>query len=198
MAFALAPDQENAYPSLITALCARDAYTRGHCDRVCALELEVGRAADLSAPSLDDLRIASQLHDVGKIGVRDTVLSKPGKLTPDEREEIKAHSVIGERIISETFLTNRDEVASIVRHHHEAFDGSGYPDGLAGADIPLSSRILSIIDAYDALTTSRPYRMAKSHLETMNILKHEVDTKFDPNIFLLFTKVIKASSARAS
>jgi HD-GYP domain-containing protein (c-di-GMP phosphodiesterase class II) len=160
--------------------------------------MEVGRAADLSAPSLDDLRIASQLHDVGKIGVRDTVLSKPGKLTPDEREEIKAHSVIGERIISETFLTNRDEVASIVRHHHEAFDGSGYPDGLAGADIPLSSRILSIIDAYDALTTSRPYRMAKSHLETMNILKHEVDTKFDPNIFLLFTKVIKASSARAS
>ncbi|MDW1968183.1 HD domain-containing protein [Vibrio sp. Vb0587] len=130
MAFALAPDQENAYPSLITALCARDAYTRGHCDRVCALALEVGRAADLSAPSLDDLRIASQLHDVGKIGVRDTVLSKPGKLTPDEREEIKAHSVIGERIISETFLTNRDEVASIVRHHHEAFDGSGYPDWL--------------------------------------------------------------------
>lgn len=192
------PDQELAYPSLITALCERDAYTRGHCDRVCTLALEMGHAAALSASSLEALRIASQLHDVGKIGVRDDVLLKPGKLTPGEWEEMKAHSVFGERIVKDTFLSNGIEVASIVRHHHEAFDGSGYPDGLAGTRIPLSCRILLVIDAYDAMTTGRAYHKPRSHGETMDILDHEVGTKLDPDIFLLFSEIIETSSARAS
>ncbi len=198
MTSTITPDQEHSYPSLITALCVRDAYTRGHCDRVCALALEMGHAATLGASSLEALRIASQLHDVGKIGVRDDVLLKPGKLTPDEWEEVKAHSVFGERIVKDTFLSNGVEVASIVRHHHEAFDGSGYPDGLVGTKIPRSCRILLIIDAYDAITTGRTYHKARSHREAMDILTNEVGTKLDPDIFSLFSKVIETSSTRTS
>ncbi|WP_426690660.1 HD-GYP domain-containing protein [Rhodanobacter ginsengiterrae] len=198
MASDIAPDQEKAYPSLITALCERDAYTRGHCDRVCMLALEMGHAVALSAASLEALRIASQLHDVGKIGVRDDVLLKHGRLTPAEWEEMKAHSVLGERIIRDTFLSNGLEVASIVRHHHEAFDGTGYPDGLARDEIPQSCRMLLIIDAYDAMTTGRPYHKARSHGEAMDILKNETGQKLDPEIFLLFSEVIERSSARAA
>lgn len=191
MAVNSVPDEETSYPSLITALCERDAYTRGHCDRVCSLTLAVGRAAGLSATSLEALRIASQLHDIGKIGVRDDVLLKPGKLTSDEWEEMKAHSILGERIINETFLSNRDEVASIVRHHHEAFDGSGYPDGLVGERIPESCRVLLIVDAYDAMTTGRPYHKARSHQEAIDILSGEVGTKLDPAIFAQFLHVVE-------
>ena len=198
MASTISPDNGNGYASLVTALCERDAYTRGHCDRVCLLALEMGRAVALSASSLDALRVASQLHDVGKIGVRDGVLLKPGKLTPEEWEDMKAHSVIGERIVRDTFLPNRAEVATLVRHHHEAFDGSGYPDKLAGADIPEGCRILSVIDAYDAMTTGRPYHKGRSHREAMDTMEREVGTKFDPDIFSLFIKVIGGSAARAS
>ena len=198
MTSTITPDQENAYPSLITALCERDAYTRGHCDRVCGLAMEMAHAAEFTASSVEAMRIASQLHDVGKIGVRDNVLLKPGKLTPEEWEEMKAHSVFGERIVKDTFLSNGVEVASIVRHHHEAFDGSGYPDGLVGAEIPLSCRILLIIDAYDAMTMGRPYHKARSHQEAMNILAGEAGTKLDPEIFSLFSNVIETSQARAS
>lgn len=191
-------DQEHAYPSLITALCVRDAYTRSHCDRVRVLSIEMGLAVNLSGSSLEALRIASQLHDVGKIGVRDDVLLKPGKLTPEEWEEMKSHSVLGERIIKSTFLSNGAEVGSIVRHHHEAFDGSGYPDGLAGTQIPESCRILVIVDAYDAMTTSRPYHKARSHREAMDILAGEVGTRLDPEMFSLFSRVIEKSSGRAT
>lgn len=184
------PDEEASYPSLITALCERDAYTREHCDRVCSLALEVGRAAGLGAKSLKALRIASQLHDIGKIGVRDEVLLKPGKLTPGEWDEMKAHSILGERIINETFLSNKDEVALIVRHHHEAFDGSGYPDGLVGERIPEACRVLLLVDAYDAMTTGRPYHRPRSHHEALDILGSEAGTKLDPGILALFLRIV--------
>jgi len=192
------PDQECAYPSLITALCERDPYTRGHCDRVCGLALELANALSLHEKDLEALRIASQLHDIGKIGIRDDILLKPGKLTLNEWEQIKAHSIYGERIIKDTFLSNKDRVALIVRHHHEAFDGSGYPDGLAGNEIPLCSRILLIVDAYDAITTRRSYHDALTHSEAMAILAKEVGTKLDPEIFVVFSKVIATSSARTA
>lgn len=192
------PDQKNAYPSLITALCERDAYTRGHCDRVRDLALEVGYAIALPSDDIEVLRIASQLHDIGKIGIRDDVLLKPGKLSPSEWEIMKAHSVYGERIIKDTFLSNKIAVALIVRHHHEAFDGSGYPDGLVDSQIPLGCKILSIIDSYDAMTTGRPYHRARSHNETMDILETEVGEKLDPEIFSVFSKTIQTSSLRSA
>lgn len=191
------PDQKGAYPSLMTALCERDAYTRGHCDRVCTLAMEMGQALGLSAEDLDVLRIASQLHDVGKIGVRDAVFLKPGKLTPDEWEEMKAHSVYGERIVQSTFLSNRAAVALIVRHHHESFDGSGYPDGVAGNDIPKICRILLVVDSYDAMTTVRPHRKARSHGDAMDILAEEAGRKLDPEVVAAFSKVIASSTLRS-
>ena len=189
-------DQENAYPSLLTALDERDFYTKGHCDRVQKLALEMGAAVGLRAPDMETLRIASLLHDVGKIGVRDAVLLKPGKFTPDEWEEMKAHSIYGERIINSTFLSNRDAVAKVVRHHHEAFNGSGYPDGLAGNEIPLICRILLVIDSYDAMTTGRAYHKARAHSEAMEILSNESGTKLDPELFSIFSTVIEMSTAR--
>lgn len=191
MDFDTGPDQRDACPSLVTALCVRDLYTRDHCDRVCKLAMSMGRAISLEAHSFESLCIASQLHDIGKIGVRDDVLLKPGRLTEDEWEEMKEHSVHGERIIKDTFLSNGAEVAGIVRHHHEAFDGSGYPDGLAGNSIPQNCRILLIIDAYDAMTTGRPYRKARTHREAMNILTGEAGTKLDPDLFSVFSRIIE-------
>jgi HD-GYP domain-containing protein (c-di-GMP phosphodiesterase class II) len=198
MTTATPPDQEKAYPSLITALCERDSYTRGHCDRVHALALTMGRAVGLHKADMEALRIASQLHDVGKIGVRDDVLLKPGRLTPDEWEEMKAHSVLGERIVRDTFLSNGAEVAALVRHHHESFDGSGYPDGLAGSDIPQGCRILLVIDAYDAMTTGRPYHKARTHGEAIAILEQESGTKLDPGMLAVFLNVIGRPSISSS
>ena len=191
-------DAPNLYQSLLTALCERDEYTRGHCERAGVLALEMGHALSLPANNLESLRIASQLHDIGKIGVRDDVLLKRGRLTADEWEQMKMHSIYGERIIRDTVLPNRIEVALIVRHHHEAFDGSGYPDGLAGHAVPLSCRILLVIDSYDAMTTTRPYRTARSHDEAMEILRGEVGAKVDPRIFGAFAEVIASSPVRAS
>lgn len=186
-------DHEKICRSLVGALCARDAYTRSHCDRVCALAVKLGNALDLRARDLETLRVASQLHDIGKIQIRDEVLLKPGRLTPEEWEEIKAHSIYGERIINESFLPNRAEVAPIVRHHHEALDGSGYPNGLSGDEISLSCRILSIVDKYDAMTSRRVYRHALSHSQAMAILQEETRTKLDPRIFAAFSTFIASS-----
>lgn len=190
-----AQDQQGAYPSLVTALCERDAYTRDHCDRVSRIALEIGRTVGLQDRDAEALRIASQLHDVGKIGIRDDILLKPGRLTPEEWEEMKTHSTRGERIINDTYLSNRAEVASIVRHHHEAFDGAGYPDGLVGSDIPISCRIILVTDSYDAMTTGRPYHKARSHDDTMSILAQEAGTKLDPNIFAIFSTVISKGAS---
>lgn len=110
---------------------------------------------------------------------------------------MKAHAVHGERIIANTFLSNKAEVASIVRHHHEAFNGSGYPDGLARENIPLSSRIILIVDSYDAMTTTRPYRKALTHNQAMDILAEETGTKVDPQIFTVFSEVIENSLVRS-
>lgn len=196
MATAAPPDQQGAYPSLLTALCARDTYTRGHCDRVCTLALALGRAFDLAEHELDALRLASQLHDIGKIGVRDDVLFKRGRLDAAQWEEMKAHSIHGERIVNQTFLSNRAEVAAMVRHHHEAFDGSGYPDGLVQAAIPRCSRILLVVDAYDAMTSGRPYRTPRSHAEAVGIIVGEAGTRLDPVVVAAFTDLARSPQWR--
>ena len=196
MSAPLMMDQQQAYPSLITALCERNAYTRVHCDRVCILATALGNALRLRPRDLEALRIASQLHDISKIGIRDEVLLKPGRLTPEEWEEVKTHSIRGERIVNETFLTNRTDVAAIVRHHHESRDGSGYPDGLSGDEIPQSCRILSIVDKYDAMTSVRVYRNPMSHGEAMAVLHEESISKIDPMIFSAFAIVMSRNDLR--
>ena len=149
---------ESVILSLALTVEARDPYTRGHCQRLAAYSLLIGERIGASDEQLSALHRGGYLHDVGKIGVPDAVLFKPSGLTPDEYEVLKRHTVIGDRLCGD--LRALSLVRPIVRHHHERLDGSGYPDGLKGDAVPLLAQIISIVDEYDAITTSRPYRQA--------------------------------------
>jgi putative two-component system response regulator len=151
---------ESVILSLALTVEARDAYTEGHCERLARYAIGTGEALRLPEADLAALYRGGYLHDVGKIGVPDSVLQKPAKLTPVESELMRRHPLIGERLCGN--LRSLGPVRSIVRHHHERFDGSGYPDGLSGNDVPLLAQIVSIVDAYDAITSTRPYHAAAS------------------------------------
>jgi putative two-component system response regulator len=144
--------------SLALTIEARDSYTQGHCDRLAEYCVTLGQHVGLSPEELASLRRGAYLHDIGKIGVPDALLLKPSALTPTEFEVMKSHTLIGDRLCGE--LRSLRIVRLIVRHHHELFDGSGYPDGLKGEEIPLLAQIVGIADLYDAMTTDRPYRRA--------------------------------------
>jgi putative two-component system response regulator len=146
--------------SLARIIEARDPYTGGHCDRLSVYASALGKRLGLNDAQLVALRRGGILHDVGKIAVPDSVLLKPGPLNPAERALMESHPVIGEQLCRGLRLL--DDVCPIVRHHHERYDGSGYPDGLSGDRIPLLAQILSVVDTYDAVTTDRPYRAAAS------------------------------------
>jgi putative two-component system response regulator len=159
--------------SLALTIQARDAYTRGHCERAANLAVQLGVKLGLSSEQVEALRIAGIVHDVGKVAVPDSVLFKAGPLTPQEITIIRRHPVEGERICSP--LKSLRRVLPIIRHHHERMDGSGYPDGLRGDAIPLTARILQIVDIYDALTTDRPYREAFSADHALATLYSEAE-----------------------
>lgn len=137
---------------------ARDPYTEGHCERLAQYAVALGMALDLEQPDLDALYRGAFLHDVGKIAIPDRILLSHGKLTPEEYAEMKRHPVIGDELCAT--LRSLERVRPIVRHHHERLDGGGYPDGLAGNDVPLLAQIVRVVDVFDALTTDRPYRQA--------------------------------------
>ena len=149
---------ESVILSLALTVEARDPYTEGHCQRLAAYAKALGAQLHLHDDELASLERGGYLHDVGKIGVPDAVLQKPSRLTNEEYETMKQHTVIGERLCGE--LRSLETVRQIVRHHHERRDGSGYPDHLRGDDIPLLAQIVGIVDTYDAITTTRPYRAA--------------------------------------
>ncbi len=149
---------ESVIFSLAVTIEARDPYTQGHCQRLARYAVALGTDRDLPEEDLAALYRGGLLHDVGKVSVADAILRKPGPLTADEFEAMKAHTVIGESICGE--LRSLRLVRPIVRHHHERLDGTGYPDGLKGAQIPLLAQIVGLVDVYDALTTDRPYRKA--------------------------------------
>lgn len=132
-----------------------------------ALSEAIGVRLGMSEPQLAILRISATFHDIGKIGVPDQILRKPGRLDETETAVMQRHSVIGEDIVISTEIEGAAEAAIIIRHHHERYDGAGYPDGLAGKDIPLCSRIIGIADSYDAMSTTRAYHPTKSHSEIM-------------------------------
>ncbi len=168
--------------ALSFALRQRDANTGAHSDRTHALALELGRAAALSSSALGTLGLAAQLHDVGKIGIPDAVLLKPGRLEPDEFEIMKTHPQRGHDLLASIPDEALAEVAQIVLHHHEHFAGTGYPGRLKGEAIPVLSRIIAIADSYDAMATDRPYHRAKPHSEIMRILFEENSDKYDPHL----------------
>jgi HD-GYP domain-containing protein (c-di-GMP phosphodiesterase class II) len=184
--------------AVIRALRERDENTSEHCGRTCALSVEAGRVCGLSQAELNILKLAAVLHDVGKIGVPDRVLLKPGRLNDEELHLMRTHSRRGHDIL----LAIPDEqiaaVAKVVLHHHEAIDGRGYPDGLAGEAIPALSRIVSVVDSYDAMATVRPYHKPRSHAEIMAMLRAEEGRKYDAYIVAAFGKVIDRSPYKAA
>jgi len=179
--------------ALAVALTERDLNTRLHSDRVVAIAQAIGKRCGLTSVELALLEVGASFHDIGKIGVPDHVLLKPAKLEQDEWQRMKAHSEIGERILRAIDLPGIDQVATAVRHHHEHFNGGGYPDGLAGQVIPLISRIIAVADSYDAMAVTRAYHCPRSHSEIMDILDAESGTKLDPDIFKYFTVLIETN-----
>jgi putative two-component system response regulator len=165
---------ENAETVLFTlalSVEAKDPYTNGHCDRLARYSVALGRELNLAPEYLKALHRGGILHDVGKIGIPDSILLKPGPLTREERAIMQTHPVIGERICGP--LKSLRLVLPIIRHHHERWDGTGYPDGLAGEDIPATARILQVVDLFDAFTTQRPYKPAYSLEQSFALMLEE-------------------------
>jgi putative two-component system response regulator len=173
--------------SLAHALEAKDPYTRGHSARVASYADAIARTLDLDAATLEDLRIGAELHDVGKIGVREAVLHKPARLSNDEYLHIMEHTVIGEKILT-PLLRDRPRVLQIVRSHHERLDGTGLPDGLKGDAVPLVARIASVADAFDAMTTGRPYVAPRPPGAALEELHREAGRQFDREAVAAFER----------
>jgi HD-GYP domain-containing protein (c-di-GMP phosphodiesterase class II) len=166
--------------SLTAAIDAKDSYTFGHSERVARVAVELGRELGLQYEELSDIYLAGLLHDIGKIGIRDAVLTKREPLTPDESEHIKQHVMIGYKILAD--LRPIRNLLPGVLHHHERYDGKGYPDGLAGEAIPLLARIIAVADGYDAMSTARPYRAAIPTAKVESILTSGAGTQWDKRV----------------
>ncbi len=188
---------ERIAQALSVALGQRDTSTFMHSERVITLAVELGTHLGLGSDELILLTHGARFHDIGKIGIPDNILNKPAAFEKSDRDCMKAHPLIGERIIRALDTEHSHEVARVVRHHHENFDGSGYPDGLAGNDIPLHSRIIALTDNYDAMAVARPYHKARSHREVMDILHSECGIKHDPDLLRVFCTIIEKSPAKA-
>ena len=163
---------------LVAALEARDRYTEGHSLRVADMSVEIATAMGFCGTALADIHIAAHLHDIGKIGIPDRVLYKAGRLLPEEYAQIKEHPSIGFAILSRS--KSLLAIARIVLHHHERWDGGGYPDGLCGQAIPIGSRIIAVADTIDAITSNRPYRQALSPADAMQEIRRGAGTQFSP------------------
>src|ERR1700685_1802068 len=176
--------------TLARSIQGKDPYTHGHCERLSEGSTRLGAHLGLAEDEVTALRRAGVVHDIGKVAVPDAILLKPGKLTEDEWKLMREHSVVGERICAP--LKSFRLVLPIIRHHHEKLDGSGYPDGLRGDAIPMTARILQIVDVYDALTTERPYKRAFSIADAFQTMREEVDKGWwDRHIFDQFEQLIK-------
>jgi putative two-component system response regulator len=180
---------ESVLFSLARSIESKDPYTHGHCERLAEESVRLAERVGLPEEQITALRRAGVVHDIGKVAVPDAILLKPSRLTEDEWKIVREHPVIGERICAP--LKSFRLVLPIIRHHHEKWNGSGYPDGLSGDAIPIGARILQIVDVFDALTTERPYKKAFSAAEALQTMKEEVARGWwDPNIFGQFEHLI--------
>ncbi len=175
--------------ALIAALDARDSYTAGHSSRVAELSLQIAEHLHLPPQKREALEYAAVLHDVGKLGIQDSILTKQGELSEDEHSLVCEHPEIGYKILGEVdFL---QEAAQIVLAHHERMDGSGYPEGKKGEEIPIEARIVGAADVFDALTSDRPYRRAYSAEEALKIMENEEKGSFDPEVLQILRKIVE-------
>lgn len=181
--------QQRIEEILVDTIELRDPYTKGHSANVTHYSLEIGKALGLTSNQLEKLEKAALFHDIGKIVTPDKILLKPTKLTEEEYEVIKLHPTVGYLILKE--IKRFEEVATAVKHHHERWDGSGYPDGLKGEEIPLLSRIIAVADVFDALTSDRPYRKGLTADEALKIIMKERE-KYDPKVLEVAEKVLKS------
>jgi len=180
--------------ALTKALAARDFITEGHAERLQHLVTDLARSLGVPEYNIGDLRLLAQFHDIGKVGVSDSILFKPGIFTPGERLEMQRHCAIGHRIA----LSAPDmvHIADWILKHHEWWNGEGYPQGLKEEEIPLECRILAIADAYDAMTNDRPYRKAISHEEAVAELRRNSGIQFDPQLVQEFIQMLENRKAK--
>jgi putative nucleotidyltransferase with HDIG domain len=174
--------------ALINALEAKDPYLRGHSARVADLSATVASQYGLSDEEVEQVRVAGRLHDIGKIGTREAVMEKQGPLTPEEYEHIKQHVIIGYQIL--TPLSHLGSIIGAVRHHHERWDGTGYPEGLRGEEIPIGARVIGAAEVYDALTSSRPYQEKLTPEQAVERMNQLSGTVLDPKVFGALSQVV--------
>lgn len=184
--------------ALSVALGYRDSLTLLHSERVLGISEEIGAGCGLSDNELSILKISASFHDVGKIGISDPILLKSTKFDEADWERMKQHSEIGERIMAATELNGSQQASLVIRHHHEYYNGKGYPDSLSGENISICSRIISIADSYDAMAVTRSYHNAKTHKQIMAILHKETAEKHDPELMRIFCKVIEHSKFKTT
>jgi HD-GYP domain-containing protein (c-di-GMP phosphodiesterase class II) len=176
--------------TMLSTLDARDPYTAGHSERVGLYTRRLARALGWSETDQERALFAGWVHDIGKIGIRDTYLHKAGKLEPEERRAVEEHTIIGERIL-QSATRGFEEIMPAVRHHHERWDGQGYPDGLFKSDIPLLARMVGISDAFDAMTTTRLYAPRRNQIEAFAALEREAGKQFDPELIPVFINALQ-------
>jgi len=180
-------DAESILVSIAKLVEARDAYTEEHVERVARTALRLGEGVGVSGGDLDALRRGALLHDIGKVGISEMILNKPGPLTDEERAEMQRHVLIGEEVCRP--LRTLRGALPIIRHHHERWDGRGYPDGLAGEDIPLLARIVAVADVFDALASDRPYRPAWPEEKARAYIREQAGQQFDPQVVEVFVEL---------
>lgn len=189
---------KNAYLDTLRALSkvieSRDLYTKRHSELVAKYAVEIANELGLSTEEIEVMEQTALLHDIGKIGIKDTILNKPGKLNAEEWEEVKKHPLIGEELIRPFKLLHIEQ--TMIRHHHERFDGAGYPDKLKGEEIPIYARILAVADSFEAMVSDRPYRSKLSLEEAKKELERCKGTQFDPKVVEAFLRVLETKATK--
>jgi putative nucleotidyltransferase with HDIG domain len=184
----------NGVQTLVHALEAKDSYTSGHSMRVSRYAVKTAVQLGYAGHWLEQIRLGGELHDIGKIGTREDILNKPGTLTAEEFQHIKAHAALGERILA-PFMGESPSVLRIVRSHHERLDGGGFPDGLTGDAIPHEARIVAVVDAFDAMTTNRAYRPPRTPADAVDELRRCAGTHFDAGVVEAFLRAFPDPAA---
>ncbi len=172
----------------------RDRNTKIHCERVKRLSTRIGIIMNLEKTEVYVLQAAAALHDLGKVVIPDSILFKPSRLDRSEWKIMRTHATSGAEMVEVSEIERAESIAKIIRHHHEHLDGSGYPDGLRGKNIPLLSRIISVADSYDAISMHRHYSGATPHDRALEIMRSERGTKLDPDVFDLFEDIVSSDS----